>query len=462
MPGGIQSPMEKQEKKSFSELFQNKTFLYSVPVFIILVGLLIWYTYPSETAPAEVASAVNTTVPTARTDSTKKQSKLAMQSQTPNELEMLANDPTNGMKSDVPGDKLERLVYAGGGSRRPGSPATGMKIDNDVYDPRTAGNAGTNPTGYNGNLPDPARYNDRYPAGSNQTMPRSLSGRARSMEPPLRERDVMLPDDRSSPARAGQVEDMGELMRRKKAMADAESKRDELLKKLDEYKKVRRDDIARETDNRVVSKVDETGVVGTLAPGSASAGQNAFYGLYTDDVKKQQARKLEAEVGTIRGMVYGDQEIVSGGRVKIRLLEPIKVRGIEIPENSLIYGICSFGAERVQIKINSLMYDQHIFPVSLTVYDMDAITGIYVPAITGLTEARQAIGQSAQGLNVSSYGGGVASGLAQVGTQAGTAAVRGVQQLIQKKTSVQKAMLKNNYYVLLRSTDLGAGASISN
>ena len=133
------------------------------------------------------------------------------------------------------------------------------------------------------------------------------------------------------------------------------------------------------------------------------------------------------------------------------------MRDVIIPRHSLIYGVGSFNTERVQIAISSIQYQNKLFPVHLTVYDNDGMVGVYVPNIAGLPEARQALGQSVNSLNVNAgYGTTSVGTMAALG--AAQAGLQGVKQLARNKTQVQKAHLKNNHFVLLRSEEPGKTA----
>ena len=50
--------------------------------------------------------------------------------------------------------------------------------------------------------------------------------------------------------------------------------------------------------------------------GGAAEGRNTFNGLVTEDAAKIQKSLIEAEVGTIRAMIYSDQEVVANGAGK--------------------------------------------------------------------------------------------------------------------------------------------------
>lgn len=424
--------MEQKEKKSISDLFQNKSFLYSLPIFLIAIAGILWYLVDEEATSKPITpSALNTNVPSANTDSTG-QGKLHLQDQQKNQDDAEQQHlPVGSFQSNVPGS-LDRYVY-----RSPKSSTenqTMSYMDTTIY--------GGNPRS-TGGLP---------------TRLKPTIGTAPSFkDAPMSEKDFQLSNGYGYDPKSAQDLNPESQLQKKTDLEKALKDRQKLITLLEDYKKDKLQQALNEGDKRKVKKVVTPDVVGSLDESLKGAG-NGFYGLMSEDAKRIQKQQLEAEVGTIRAMIYGDQDVVSSGRVKMRLLEPVSVRGITIPANTLVYGTGSFTAERVNVKISAIQFENHILPVSMTAYDMDGMVGVYVPNIMGLTEAKQAVGQSVNGVNLNTYGGvGSVNAAAMVGTSAANAALQGAKQVLQRKTAIQKAHLKSNYYVLLRSNEPGSG-----
>nr|WP_181718588.1 conjugative transposon protein TraM [Pedobacter sp.]QJS06249.1 conjugal transfer protein TraM [Pedobacter sp.] len=71
----------------------------------------------------------------------------------------------------------------------------------------------------------------------------------------------------------------------------------------------------------------------------------------------------------------------AGSRVRIRLLEDIKVGKYYIKKGTYIYALISgFDEQRVKLTVTSVMTDDKILPVKLALYDLDGMEGLYVPA----------------------------------------------------------------------------------
>ncbi|PIQ20243.1 MAG: conjugative transposon protein TraM [Cytophagales bacterium CG18_big_fil_WC_8_21_14_2_50_42_9] len=96
----------------------------------------------------------------------------------------------------------------------------------------------------------------------------------------------------------------------------------------------------------------------------------AYFNTVKDDGQEQFIKAILDEGLKVR----------EGGRVRIRLLDDIYVNNYEIEKGSYLYGIVSgFSAQRVEIKISSLLYGNQIISVDLSIYDNDGLAGLYVP-----------------------------------------------------------------------------------
>lgn len=230
-----------------------------------------------------------------------------------------------------------------------------------------------------------------------------------------------------------------------KSKADIEKER-KLLVLLQEYKadKLKRQ---QEAQGRVLKP--ESVSSETVSSLNGHTGKNSFYGLQSDMRKQQMDAREDSLSITVKAMIFSDQTIVSGGRVELRLLEDITLRGREIPMGTLLFGVANFGGPRVNISINQVQYQGRIMPMKLTVYDMDGMNGIYVPNILAIRQGRQTIAQAGQGVNFSTpvLSNNVPVMAAASALQAG---IQGGRSFLSRKVQVQKATLKNNYIVFLK------------
>ena len=216
---------------------------------------------------------------------------------------------------------------------------------------------------------------------------------------------------------------------------------------LEEYKRDKETKAsARQEAELRPQKLGKTDVVSAL--NGLDRSRNNFYGLYSQEVRQSNNERDEAINGTFRAVINQDQTVSSGGRVQLRLLEDMTVQDQIIPRGTMLYGVGNFGAERVGIQITSVQLNNRIYPIKLSVFDMDGLPGIYVPNVIAVQEGRLAASQAIGGINVNTpMGTNLGQAAAASAAQAG---VRGVQNLFQRKARLQRANLKGNYYVLLR------------
>ena len=165
---------------------------------------------------------------------------------------------------------------------------------------------------------------------------------------------------------------------------------------------------------------------------------------------KRQRRPQYAIPGKknlVKAAIYGDQTIVSGTPVKMRLLEPLLISGVEIPANTIFSGSASVGASRLKIAIENFRYGTYMSPVSFVIYDNDAIEGLNLPNNLKAESARkmeQGLLQGVQ-LPISSIG----TVTSEV-TSAITASTQVAKQLLNQSLSQIKVHLKANYQIFLK------------
>lgn len=111
----------------------------------------------------------------------------------------------------------------------------------------------------------------------------------------------------------------------------------------------------------------------------------------------------------IKAIVDEDIKAVEGSRIRLRLLDDIDIGGTQLSKGSYLYATMgSFSLQRVKGKIQSVLVDDEILKVSLSIYDVtDGLEGLYVPS-SQFRETAQDIGSSAmQGnMNLNSTSGG--------------------------------------------------------
>jgi conjugative transposon TraM protein len=164
--------------------------------------------------------------------------------------------------------------------------------------------------------------------------------------------------------------------------------------------------------------------------------QNGFYGL-EDEIQVQQ------EVGNaIDAIIHDTQELVAGATVKMRLLNEVTINGKVISKDQFIYGTCGINGERLTIEINSIRSGNSLLPVSLSVYDLDGLEGIYIPGAITRDAAKQASDNALQNIQLMSLD-------PTIGQQAASAGIEAAKGLLSKKAKLVKVTVKAGYKILL-------------
>lgn len=176
----------------------------------------------------------------------------------------------------------------------------------------------------------------------------------------------------------------------------------------------------------------------------ARMAQSVGGGFHTavGEAPKQTARN------TIKACVHGDQTIISGQSVRLRLLEDMRVGKYVLPRNTLITGEGSIKGERLDIEILQVEHNGTIIPVELTVHDNDGQAGIFIPGSLEASAAKEMATNLGQNLGTSISITNQSAG-DQLLSEVGRGAIQGVSQYISKKMREEKVHLKSGYTLML-------------
>lgn len=168
--------------------------------------------------------------------------------------------------------------------------------------------------------------------------------------------------------------------------------------------------------------------------------RNMGFLTVTDETK-------DVQKNTIFACVHNDQTVMNGQTVRLRLLEAIKVGKMHIPRNTLISGTAKIQGERLEITVNTLENDGTVLAIGLTVYDLDGITGIFIPNMQELNAAKEIVANmgtnAGTSINLSNDAG------QQFAADMGRNVIQGVSQFTAKKLREVKVHLKAGYKVYL-------------
>lgn len=154
------------------------------------------------------------------------------------------------------------------------------------------------------------------------------------------------------------------------------------------------------------------------------------------------------EKNTVRVCVHGDQTVLNGQSVRLRLLEPMWAGNTQLPRNTLVTGMGRIQGDRLGISIVSLEYGGMIIPVELTVYDSDGQEGIYIPNSAEVNAAKEVAANLGQNLGTSISITNQSAG-DQLLSELGKGAIQGASQYISKKMREEKVHLKSGYSLML-------------
>ena len=160
------------------------------------------------------------------------------------------------------------------------------------------------------------------------------------------------------------------------------------------------------------------------------------------------AAPMQNTRNTIKACVHGDQTIISGQSVRLRLLEDMRVGKYVLPRNTLITGEGSIKGERLDIEILQVEYNGTIIPVELTVHDNDGQAGIFIPGSMEVSAAKEMAANLGQNLGTSISITNQSAG-DQLLSEVGRGAIQGVSQYISKKMREEKVHLKSGYTLML-------------
>jgi len=201
---------------------------------------------------------------------------------------------------------------------------------------------------------------------------------------------------------------------------------------------------AKESDNNISSLQDHE--QDTIAF-SDNETHNGFYPL-EDNIDPAMAQNA------IPAVIHESQTLVNGATVKLRLTSDVYINGLLIPKDNFLFGTASLKGERLSVSINSLRYNNSLFPVDLSVYDMDGLEGIYIPGAISRDVAKASADRSVQSMGVMTMSDSWEA-------QAAGAGIEASKSLFSKKVKLVKVTVKAGYQVLLKDSKQKQNESIN-
>ena len=157
----------------------------------------------------------------------------------------------------------------------------------------------------------------------------------------------------------------------------------------------------------------------------------------------------EPEKKLIKAIIDENVKAVDGSRVRLRLLDDIEINETVVPKGSYIYAIMSgFGSQRVKGSVKSILVDDELIKVSLSIYDTDGLEGLYVPG-SAFRETTKDVASGAMSGNMNMGTTTSNNSLSQWGMQAITNAYQKTSNAIGKAIKKNSAKLKYGTFVYL-------------
>jgi hypothetical protein len=156
-----------------------------------------------------------------------------------------------------------------------------------------------------------------------------------------------------------------------------------------------------------------------------------------------KAETTENAFKAIPATIDGNQKVLQGGAVRLKLNDSLTIKGQLIPKGTLIFGTANITNQRLLLEIKNIRLGDAIIPVNLTVYSEDSMPGIPAPEAEFAGAAGTGAGNTLSGMQFLSMDQSLA-------TQAAAGGIEAAKGLLSKKVKRFKVHLKNNYPVLLK------------
>lgn len=151
----------------------------------------------------------------------------------------------------------------------------------------------------------------------------------------------------------------------------------------------------------------------------------------------------------IQAIIDEDIKAVDGSRVRLRLLDDIEINESVVKRGTYLYATVSgFSSGRVKGNISSILVDDELVKVSLSLYDTDGMEGLYVPN-SQFRETSKDVASGAMSGSMSMNTGTYGNSLTQWGMQAVNNAYQKTSNAISKAIKKNKVKLKYGTFVYL-------------
>ena len=157
----------------------------------------------------------------------------------------------------------------------------------------------------------------------------------------------------------------------------------------------------------------------------------------------------EQDPKLIKAIIDENVKATDGSRVRLRLLDDVEINEHVVKRGSYLYATMSgFSSQRVKGNINSIMVDDELVKVNLSLYDTDGLEGLYVPS-SQFRETSKDVASGAVSGNMNMNTSGTGSSFSQWGMQAVQNAYQKTSNAIGKAIKKNKVKLKYGTFVYI-------------
>lgn len=182
-----------------------------------------------------------------------------------------------------------------------------------------------------------------------------------------------------------------------------------------------------------------------VLPGAEN--ETTYFGKSSSIAAKPSFYSDEARGGAhataIPAVLAGSQVVQNGSVVKLELSVAVTIKGIRLPAGTPVFGVAAIEGERLRIQVPSIRCNNDLLPVSLSVYDMDGLEGIYTPGSVSGEVFKQSADNAIQSA-------GLAGLDFSLKTQVAATGINAAKSLLSKKVKQVRVTIAAGYRVLLQ------------
>ena len=158
----------------------------------------------------------------------------------------------------------------------------------------------------------------------------------------------------------------------------------------------------------------------------------------------------EKEANLIKAIIDEDVKATDGTRIRLRLLDDVEIGELVVPKGSYLYATMSgFGSQRVKGNIKSMLIDDELVKINLSIYDTGGMEGLYVPSSSFRETTKDVASSAASGNMEMNNGTNTGNSMTQWAAQAMTNAYQKTSNAIGKAIKKNKVKLKYGTFVYL-------------